>query len=62
MVSGGQLALGLCHVKRSAVGLCVTCNEEGKEGDDGGDMALEDEPALVLEDNFGLERFRERGK
>ena len=44
MVTGGELALGLGKVKRAAVGLCVACDEENEERNDGRNMALEYEP------------------
>ena len=44
MVSGGELALRLCHIERSAVGLGVSCHEEDEESDDGGYVSFEDEP------------------
>ena len=63
MVSGGQLTLSLSHIKRATVGLSVTCNEEHQEGDDSGDVTLEDEPAprprLSLNDTTHLHRTRQ---
>ena len=48
VVAGGQLAFGLGQVEGAAVTLGIAGDEVDEEGDDGGDVALEDEPAVGL--------------
>ena len=44
MITGCELALCLGKVERTTVGLGVTGNEEHEEGDDGGNVAAENQP------------------